>query len=67
MRHVTVGGATPSPRRWLTHEVAIATKLGARPTRLGINFADRMAADEGLSGAAIRVPARPSRCSGAIP
>jgi len=47
--------------RGLTHEVVIATKLGARPTRAGVNFADRMAADEGLSGASIRSAARESR------
>jgi aryl-alcohol dehydrogenase-like predicted oxidoreductase len=47
--------------RGLTDEVVIATKVGARPTRAGISFADRMAADEGLSPAAIHAAARESR------
>jgi aryl-alcohol dehydrogenase-like predicted oxidoreductase len=47
--------------RGLTDEVVIATKLGARPTRAGVSFADRMAADEGLSQAAIHAAARESR------
>jgi aryl-alcohol dehydrogenase-like predicted oxidoreductase len=47
--------------RGLSDEVVIATKLGARPTRSGIKFADRMAADEGLSPAAIHAAARESR------
>jgi aryl-alcohol dehydrogenase-like predicted oxidoreductase len=47
--------------RGLTDEVVIATKVGARPTRAGINFADRMDADEGLSPAAIHAAARESR------
>lgn len=47
--------------RGLTDEVVIATKVGARPTRGGVNFADRVAADEGLSPAAIDAAARASR------
>jgi aryl-alcohol dehydrogenase-like predicted oxidoreductase len=47
--------------RGLTDEVVIATKVGARPTRAGITFADRMGADEGLSAAAIHAAARESR------
>jgi aryl-alcohol dehydrogenase-like predicted oxidoreductase len=47
--------------RGLTTEVVIATKVGARPTRAGMNFADRMAADEGLSRAAIHAAARESQ------
>lgn len=47
--------------RGLTDEVVIATKLGARPTRAGINFADRMSADEGLASAAIHAAAGESR------
>jgi len=47
--------------RGLTDEVVIATKLGARPTRAGVSFADRMAADEGLSPAAIHAAVRESR------
>jgi aryl-alcohol dehydrogenase-like predicted oxidoreductase len=47
--------------RGLSDEVAIATKLGARPTRAGVDFGERMAADEGLSPAAIRAAARESR------
>ncbi len=47
--------------RGLTDEVVIATKLGARPTRAGVSFADRMSADEGLSPAAIRAAAGESR------
>jgi len=46
--------------RGLTDEVVIATKLGARPTRAGVEFADRAAVDEGLSAAAIRAAARES-------
>jgi hypothetical protein len=38
----------------------IATKLGAPPTRAGVSFADRAAADEGLSPAAIQAAARES-------
>jgi aryl-alcohol dehydrogenase-like predicted oxidoreductase len=47
--------------RGLTDEVVIATKIGARPTRAGVSFADRTAADEGLSPTAIRTAARESR------
>jgi aryl-alcohol dehydrogenase-like predicted oxidoreductase len=47
--------------RGLTDEVVIATKVGARPTRSGITFADRMSADEGLAHAAIQAAARESR------
>ncbi len=47
--------------RGLTDEVVIATKLGARPTRAGVDFADRTAADEGLSPTAIHAAARESR------
>jgi aryl-alcohol dehydrogenase-like predicted oxidoreductase len=47
--------------RGLTDEIVIATKVGARPTRAGVSFADRMAADEGLSPAAIHAAARESR------
>jgi hypothetical protein len=47
--------------RGLTDEVVIATKVGARPTRAGINFADRMASDEGLSPEAIQAAVRESR------
>ena len=47
--------------RGLTEEVVIATKVGARPTRAGVNFADRAAADEGLSPTAIAAAARESR------
>jgi len=47
--------------RGLTEEVVIATKVGARPTRAGVNFADRTAADEGLSPTAIAAAARESR------
>ena len=47
-------------RRGLTDEVVIATKLGARPTRPGVSFADRMAADEGLAPTAIQAAARES-------
>jgi aryl-alcohol dehydrogenase-like predicted oxidoreductase len=47
--------------RGLIDEVVIATKIGARPTRTGVSFADRMAADEGLSPTAIHTAARESR------
>jgi aryl-alcohol dehydrogenase-like predicted oxidoreductase len=47
--------------RGLAEEVVIATKVGARPTRAGVNFADRTAADEGLSPTAIAAAARESR------
>jgi aryl-alcohol dehydrogenase-like predicted oxidoreductase len=47
--------------RGLTDEVVIATKVGARPTRAGIDFANRVGADEGLSPAAIDAAARESR------
>ena len=47
--------------RGLGDEVVIATKIGARPTRAGVSFADRMSADEGLYPAAIRAAARESR------
>lgn len=47
--------------RGLTDEVVIATKVGARPTRAGIDFANRVGADEGLSPAAIHAAARESR------
>jgi aryl-alcohol dehydrogenase-like predicted oxidoreductase len=47
--------------REVSDEVVIATKLGARPVRPDIDFADRMSVDEGLSPAAIRAAARESR------
>ena len=47
--------------RGLTDEVVIATKVAARPTRAGIDFANRVGADEGLSPAAIHAAARESR------
>jgi aryl-alcohol dehydrogenase-like predicted oxidoreductase len=47
--------------RGLNDDVVIATKLGARPTRAGVSFADRMAADEGLSLAAVHAAAHESR------
>ena len=47
--------------RGITDEVVIATKLGARPTRTGVDFASRMAYDEGLSAAAIRAASAESR------
>jgi aryl-alcohol dehydrogenase-like predicted oxidoreductase len=47
--------------RGLTDEIVIATKLGARPTRPGVTFGDRITADEGLSPEAIHAAARESR------
>ena len=47
--------------RGLGDEVVIATKVGARPVRPGVAFAERMAADEGLSPPAIRAAVRESR------